>query len=61
MALPELLKNLFTLRSIMLYNIPLPINQYNGSITKNVIAKTINRFGISHGYFIRFWLFHQIL
>ena len=34
----------------MLYNILLPINQYNGSITKNVIAK---RFGISHGYFIR--------
>ena len=45
----------------MLYNILLLINQYNGSITKTVIAKTTNILGISHGYFIRLWLFHQIM
>ena len=38
---------------ILLYNILLLMKWYNGSITKNMIAKTINRFGISHGYFIR--------
>ena len=37
----------------VLYNLLL-INWYISSITKNVIAKFINRFGISHGYFIRF-------
>ena len=42
----------------MLYNIHLLINQYDGGITNNMIAKTINKFGISHGYFIRLWSFH---
>ena len=37
------------------------INQYNSSTAKSVIAKTMNRLGISHGYFIRFWLLHHIL
>ena len=36
---------------IMLYNILLAINRYVGTITKNVIAKSINRLGIPHGYF----------
>ena len=45
----------------VLYNILLRINQYNGSIAKNVIAKTMNRFGISHGYFIRSWSLHHPL
>ena len=45
----------------MLYNILLPINQYNSSITKNLIAKTINKFGIFYGYFIRLWSFHQTM
>ena len=26
-----------------------------------MIAKTINKFGISHGYFIRLWSFHQTM
>ena len=38
---------------IMLFNILLLINQYSSSITINVIAKTMNNIGISHGYFIR--------
>ena len=29
----------------MLYNILLPINRYSGSITKNAIAKTMNKLG----------------
>ena len=38
----------------MLYNILLPINQYSGSITISMLAKTMNNTGISP------WLFHQI-
>ena len=37
----------------MMYNILLPINQYSGSIAINVMGKTTNNIGISHGYFIR--------
>ena len=36
--------------TLVLYDIPLLINQYSGSIT---IAKTMNNIRISHGYFIR--------
>ena len=35
----------------MLYNILLAVNWYISPITKNVIAKSINRIGIPHGYF----------
>ena len=36
----------------MLYNILLAIYWSNGTITRNMIAKTINRIGIPHGYFL---------
>ena len=40
---------------LMLYHILLLINHptnKNDTITKNMIAKTINRIGIPHGYFL---------
>ena len=36
----------------MLYNVLLAIYQLNSTITKNMTAKTINRIGIPHGYFL---------
>ena len=35
----------------MLYNIIVAINWLNGTITENMILKSINRIGIPHGYF----------
>ena len=36
----------------VLYNILLLINQYSGSIAKDMIAKTMNKIRISHGYLV---------
>ena len=46
-----LLLALLSFLPLLLYNILLAINWYIGTITKNVIAKSINRIGIPHGYF----------